>query len=65
MLVTRKSPISGETKTKDIDITEEQLASWKTGALIQDVMSDISTDDREFILTGIDKEEWDTLMTDD
>lgn len=58
MKVTRKSPFSGKTNTREIDITPEQLRAWQNGRKIQDVMWNVSADDREFIMTGITPEEW-------
>ena len=66
MLITRKSPFSGKTNTRDIPITEAQLMAWQDGILIQDAMPNLSADDREFIKTGITVEEWDaTFLVDD
>ena len=59
MLITRKSVMSGITRTRDIDVTETQLANWEQGMLIQNAMPNLSADDREFIMTGITAEEWD------
>jgi len=58
MLITRKSPFSGETHTLEIDVTQAQLANWENGELIQKAMPNLSPDDREFIMTGITPEEW-------
>ena len=63
MKITRTSRLSAETNVMDIDITEEQLALWESGmALIQDAMPNISADEREFIMTGITPEEWDSAF---
>lgn len=62
MQITRKSPITGDTHTREIDVTEEQLLAWQEGELIQNAMPDLSADDREFILTGITPEEWNLLF---
>ena len=53
-----KSMLTGNITTREIPVTDEQLAQWSQGALIQDVMPDVSADDREFIKTGITPEEW-------
>jgi hypothetical protein len=58
MLITRKSPLSGEVNTRDIDVTEVALAAWQAGIVIQRAMPELSADDREFIMTGITPEEW-------
>lgn len=62
MNITRKNPISGETITRDIDVTQEQLDAWNSGTLIQRAMPQLSADDREFILTGILPEQWEELF---
>jgi hypothetical protein len=58
MKVTRTSPFSGQTNTREINVTPEQLEAWQSGRKIQDVMWNVSADDREFIMTGITPEEW-------
>jgi len=62
MLIKRKSEVSGETRSLDLNITPEQVKSYLKGALIQDAFPDLSADDREFIMTGIVPEEWDKLF---
>ena len=58
MMISRKSPFSGETNVIDIEVTKAQLSSWKNGMLIQDAMPNLSADEREFIKTGITPLEW-------
>ena len=67
MQITRTSPVSGITRSLEIPCTEEQMAAYKDGALIQIAFPDLTADQREFILTGITEEEWDELFkeTDD
>jgi hypothetical protein len=65
MLVTRKSTISGQENTLDLDITSEQLFRVNTGVeLIQNIVPHLSPSDREFLITGITSEEWDKLFSD-
>lgn len=59
MQISRTSEISGITRTRDINVTQAQLDAWVNGAFIQQVMPNLSEDDREFIMTGITQEEWD------
>ena len=59
MKITRTSMISGVERTLDLPVTQEQIAAWEAGTLIQEAMPQISADQREFILTGITAEEWD------
>lgn len=58
MEITRTSILSGVTRTKNIDVTMNQLQKWSEGANIQDVMGNLTEDEREFIMTGITAEEW-------
>ena len=58
MLVTRISILTGIVHTRVLDITEEQVESWKMGALIQDAMPHLSVSDREFVVNGITDAEW-------
>lgn len=58
MLITRTSPFSGKTVTKDIDVTDDQMRLWQSGVVIQRAMPNVSPDDREFIKTGITSDEW-------
>lgn len=62
MIVTRKSMLSGVTRERDLPITQEQLDRWEEGELIQDVFPSLSNDDREFIMTGITPDEWDSVF---
>lgn len=62
MKISRKSPRTGVLVERDLPITEEQYAAWKAGALIQDVMPFLPAEDREWILTGYTKADWDALF---
>lgn len=62
MLITRTSPFSGNTNSMEIEVTQEQLSSWENGVLIQNAMPNLSADEREFIMTGITPEEWDSAF---
>ena len=61
MKIKRTSPITGITRNRDIDVTNEQLVRWEAGALIQDVLSHLSVEDREYLITGITNDEWQRL----
>ena len=64
----RRSDMSGvlRTKTLPLDITRDEfsvrLHRWQSGEFIQTVFPELGADDREFIMTGITKEEWDDLF---
>lgn len=62
MLITRTSMFTGKTTTLDIPVTQEQLDNWNKGMMIQNAMPNLSVDDREFIKTGVTKEEWDEAL---
>lgn len=62
MLVTRVSQLSGKESSMEIDITDQQIDAWHKGALIQNVMPHLNADEREFVMTGITKEEWDAAF---
>ena len=59
MRILRTSRLTGNTSAMNIDITKAQLDAWVDGSLIQNVMPNISADEREFIMTGITPDEWD------
>ena len=65
MQITRKSQVSGITRTLDLPVTEEQFKAWKEGELIQRAFPNLTNDQREFIMTGITQEEWDATMKDE
>ena len=41
------------------------MAAFQRGALVQDAFPHLSPDEREFIITGITKEEWDDTFRDE
>ena len=57
--VTRKSLLSGTVRTRELDITQEQVDDWKSGTLVQASFPNLNANDREFWMTGITPEEWD------
>ena len=61
MLITKTSMLSGNTSSMDIDVSQDQIDLWQGGSLIQNVMPDLSADEREFIMTGVTAEEWDGM----
>ena len=63
MLVTKKSLVSGNTSTMDIDVTDDQLARIERGVeLIQNVVPHLTPDEREFLKSGITPKEWDDMF---
>lgn len=68
MLITKRSSYSQQEHTREIPITEKQYRDWlamqetDNRPHIQHVFPDLSSDDREFLLTGITPEEWDAIF---
>ena len=60
MLVIRQNPFNGKVNTRDLDITDEQVAAYEAGALLQNAFPNLSADDREFYKTGIDN--WEEMF---
>lgn len=63
--VTKTSPFTGNTHTLEIPCTVEQLERFARGeGLIQNIMPDVPSELREFLMTGITPEEWDKFIGD-
>ena len=65
MLIKRTSMVTGITRSMELPITKEQWAAFQRGALVQDAFPHLSPDEREFIITGIIKKEWDDTFRDE
>lgn len=67
--ISKKSIISGNVHEMDIPLTEEQLnegyAKMENGFLIQDAFPMLDDDAREFLLTGITPEEWESMYSEE
>ena len=61
MIIAKRSMLTGIINSMDIAVSEEQLQAWESGELIQEVMPDLTTDEREFIMTGTTANDWETL----
>jgi hypothetical protein len=63
MLVTRTSPFTGVSTTRELDVTHKQLYQVSHGeGLIQDILPHLSPIDREFVKTGYTQEDWDAMF---
>lgn len=62
MRIEKRSAVSGVVRVMDLPITEEQLRRWENGELIQNVMPNLTPDEREFLMTGITATEWDDMF---
>ncbi|MDB4286366.1 hypothetical protein N9933_03605 [bacterium] len=60
--ITKKSSFTGVVRTLFIAVTQTQLDDWENGALIQDAMPHLTTDEREFLMTGTTPDEWDAVF---
>lgn len=61
--VKRKSDFSGKDNQMDLPITEDHLRQWLTTTnLIQHVMPHLSSEQREFLISGCSPEEWAELV---
>ena len=63
MKITKTSILSGITRTKEINVNQSQIDNWLSGMLIQNAMPNVPIDEREFIMTGITPEEWDSAFS--
>jgi len=64
--VTRRDPFTNKTNTVEIPVTTAQLDQWRSGGrLIQDVMRNLTDDEREFLMTGLMPESWKSIFPDD
>lgn len=63
MLVTKQSAITGIIRTLDLPITEDQLHRFNQGELVQRVFPDLTPDQREFLITGVVDEEWQSTFS--
>ena len=61
MQVTRRSPVTGQTNTLEVNVTEQQMQEFQSEGrqrLVQEIFCDASAEEREFILTGYTPEDW-------
>jgi hypothetical protein len=56
------SMLTGKIHEREIDVTPEQLKKWQGGMLIQDAMPHLSSDDREYLISGATPEEWEKFF---
>lgn len=63
MWIKRTSAISGVERTRSIPANPDDMLAWKAGfGSIDELMPYLIDADREFILSGIIAEEWDTAF---
>lgn len=65
MLIRKRSMFSGKIHELDLPITQAQLKDWvNNNRLIQDAFPDLTSDQREFLMTGTTPEEWKEVFGD-
>tara|TARA_R110002126_G_scaffold90924_1_gene216595 strand:- start:189 stop:401 length:213 start_codon:yes stop_codon:yes gene_type:complete len=62
MIIAKRSMLTGIINSMDIAVSEEQLQAWESGELIQEVMPDLTADEREFIMTGTTANDWKEIV---
>ena len=63
VFVYKQSIATGHINTMVIPTTQGRIEYWmQSGELIQDVMPDLTADQREFLMSGITPEEWDDMF---
>ena len=59
--VIRVSPLTGNTNTMYMDISDDQLEEWNDPnrtRLVQDIFANLTEAEREFIMTGYTVSDW-------
>ncbi len=64
MKICRRNPLHDGYITMDLPITKEQFNDWRSGTLIQNAMPNLTSDEREFVISGITPGQWDELCPD-
>ena len=62
MQITRKSPLTGEVNTMEINVTAAQISAWENGELAQSAFPNASPSEREFIMSGYTDFDWDKMF---
>ena len=62
MIITKRSPLTGEINSLDVPCTQAQLDAWKAGELIQNAMPNVPAELREFLITGYTPDDWKKLF---
>lgn len=65
VLVRRQSTYTGRWSEQVLPCTMQQFATWRNGALIQDAFPALTSEQREFVLTGLTPQEWAELFGDE
>lgn len=61
--IIRYSPVTGKFNKAILHLTEEQYYRWNMKReLIQDVMPNLTAEEREFLMTGYTPEDWEITI---
>ena len=58
MLVNKRSMVSGKWHVMELPVTKDQIRRWMSGEFIQNAMPNLDDEQREFLMTGITPDEW-------
>lgn len=59
-IITKMCPECG--RQDEYEVTEDQLNAYLNGAFVQVAFPNFTADQREQLITGLDKECWDRIM---
>lgn len=62
MRIKRTSPVSGIEHEMDMSITTQEFDRLANGELIQNVCPHLTTEEREFFISGVYNDEWDEFL---
>lgn len=63
MKVKKIHPVTGETNELDLDVTVNQFNRWRRReAYIQEIMPELTADEREFLISGLLPGEYDEMF---
>lgn len=66
MEITKISQLSGKENTMNIEVTQYEMIRienrYNSKELIQNIVPHLTMDEREFLMTGITPEEWNTTF---
>jgi len=65
MKIKRQHPVTGQLNEMALPITESQWEQYKRGGLAQVCFPTLTSDEREFIISGTLPGEWDELFPDE
>ena len=63
--ITRRSILSGKERTLCFEVTKQGLEAYQKGAHVQHAFPELSAEDREFFISGITADEWDSVFKED